>query len=266
MTSAPFFSVIVPTHKRPSLLRRALRSIRSQEASVPFEAIVVSDHRDTETDVVCSEELTAADTYVRRSGLPGPSASRNLAMLLAKGVYILFLDDDDAWYPRCLAQLLDQDAVRRGLPIYFNCSVVTERRPGSGPEFISEIELDLKGKLTNEVYVKNQIHISCYALPRHILEGLKFDAFLRAYEDWDFLLSVYERAPPIHVPILGSRAFEVSDNTTDRRGSSAQANNFHAVMDYMYIYHRHPAPCPEIAQKRAELLQTCGVSISRDFL
>lgn len=261
MASLPFVSVIVPTHKRAVLLERALRSIRAQKADVPFEIIVVSDAIDPSTDAVCAAELTSSDTYVRRSGFAGPSASRNLALSLVRGAYVLFLDDDDAWHPEFLARLLEQEPVRQNLPVYFNCSVAQERRLPQGPQFISETDVNYDGRLTKDIYVKNQIHMSCLAIPRTILSGIEFDTCMRAYEDWDFMLAILDRVSLTHVPVRGSRVSEVPDETTDRRGASTKANDVNAIFDYLYVYHRHPAPDPEIANKRALLLKNCGLAV-----
>ena len=266
MSRLPFFSVIVPTHKRAGLLRRALLSVKSQALPAGMEVIVVSDVIDACTDTVCADVLTNADIYVRRNGSPGPSASRNLALSLAKGNYILFLDDDDAWHPDCLQQLYAHLAVHESVPVYFNCSVVKERRLPEGTELLSEVGLNLAGRLTDEVYVKNQIHMSCFAFPRGLLDGIEFDPFMRAYEDWEYLLSVFDRELPIHLPFLGSRVFEVNDETTDRRGSSTQATDFNAVFDYLYAYRRHPAPRQELSRQRAELLSSFGIPVTPDLL
>jgi len=266
MNRRPFFSVIVPTHKRAPLLRRALTSIKAQGPQNMCEVIVVSDATDVDTDHVCAELLGDNDAYLRRGGPPGPSQSRNLALSQARGTYVLFLDDDDAWHPHLLENLRAQAPVQQGNPVYFDCTTISERRPPGGPQQLAEMNLNLLGRLTDEVYVKNQVHMSCYAFPRQVLEGVSFDPFMRAYEDWDFLLSVFDRQMPEHVAILGSRVFEVPDETTDRRGSSPKANDFNAVLDYLYVYHRHPAPRPELRQMRARLLQTCGVSVPPDML
>jgi GalNAc5-diNAcBac-PP-undecaprenol beta-1,3-glucosyltransferase len=266
MASFPLVSVIVPTHKRAVLLARALRSIRSQTQDIPLEIIVVSDVIDPPTDTVCSTELTPSDTYVRRSGAAGPSASRNLALSLARGAYILFLDDDDAWHPDCLAQLLEQEPVQQHLPVYFNCSVVHERRLPQGPQFISEVDVNFRACLTKDSYVRNQIHMSCIAIPRNILSGIEFDTCMRAYEDWEFMLAIYDRVSLIHVPIRGSQIFQVPDDTTDRRGDSTKAKDVNAIGDYLYVYHRHPAPDPEIVQKRALFLQNLRIAIPPQLL
>jgi len=108
--------------------------------------------------------------------------------------------------------------------------------------------------------------MSCFAFPRQLLQGIEFDPFMRAYEDWDYLLSVFHRQMPTHVPFLGSRVFEVADATTDRRGSSEQANDFNAVLDYLYVYRRHQAPTAELKQRRADLLKMTGLPIDQGLL
>ena len=266
VTDQVFFSIIVPTHKRATLLRRALQSIKAQQSPVPFEVVVVSDVIDPATDTVCAELLNNQDMSIRRNGPPGPSASRNLGLSLVKGRYVLFLDDDDAWHPGMLEQLYASTLVRQGQPVYFNCSVVKERRLPESPEFISETIMDLSGRLTNEVYIKNQVHMSCFAFPRDIIQGLTFDTYMRAYEDWEYLLSIFNRQMPTHVPILGSRVFEVDDSTTDRRGSSEGANGQHAILDYLYVYRRHPAPSELLKTQRSVMLKNFGLLITPEML
>ena len=266
MTTAPYFSVIVPTHKRAGLLRRALVSIQSQQVNAAFEVIVVSDVIDSDTDAICAELLKSCDVYPRRNGPAGPSRSRNHALSLARGRYVLFLDDDDAWHSGFLQQLHTAAQVQQGRLVYANCSVITERRLPGGPEQLSEIGLNMAGCLTDEVYVKNQVHMSCFAYPRMLLDGLEFDTTMRAYEDWEFMLATFDREMPEHLPILGSRIYEVHDDTTDRRGSSAMATNFNAVLDYLYVYRRHPAPRVELIRLREELLKLVGLPIPSDMV
>lgn len=261
MNRVPDFTVIVPTHLRANLLRRALTSIKQQQFDGYCEIIVVSDVVDPATDEVCRELLAPDDTYIRRSGAPGPSDSRNLALKMARGHFVLFLDDDDAWQPQCLRMLAASDQVKQGKSVYFNSIVITERRLPEGGETLEQLVLDLSGQLTDEVFVKNQLHMSCFAFPRPLLQGLRFDPFMRAYEDWDFLLSIYQRDIPVHLPFWGSVIYEADDETTDRRGHSNDANNFNAVLDYLYVYRRHPAPSDELKRQRADLLKRVGLKI-----
>lgn len=261
----PEYSVIIPTHRRNKLLDRALTSIKQQSTEKTHEIIVVSDCDDALTDAVCRNKLQPTDTYIRRSGTPGPSASRNLALQLARGRTVLFLDDDDAWHPNFLASLSICESLQKGQPVYFNCSVVKETRNSDGPQYLEESFLDTKENLNQFVFVKNQVHMSCFAFPRELLFELKFDPYMKAYEDWDFLLSIFERKMPIHVPILGSQIHEVDDESSDRRGSTVAAKDFNAVIDYLYVYRRHPVDIT-LREKRAAFLANAGLVLPPEVL
>lgn len=260
------FSIVIPTHKRSVLLARALQSIKAQSQESDIEIIVVSDLIDSPTDSVCNFYLGSDDIYIRRNGVVGPSDSRNLGKSLASGQYILFLDDDDAWHPDFLKNLYEGIGSHPNHSLYFNCSVVKETRGPSEPLFISESVLDLQNTLTTDVYVKNQVHMSCFVFPMTVVRSLSFDSSMRAYEDWDFQLSAYDREFPIHVPLLGSRVFEVDDVSSDRRGSSQTATDLNAVFDYLYVYRRHPARDDRIKLLRQQLLATVGLMVDKDLL
>jgi GalNAc5-diNAcBac-PP-undecaprenol beta-1,3-glucosyltransferase len=253
----PYLTLIIPTHKRAALLSRALKSINDQRFREEIEVIVISDVEDYTTLVVCHENLKNHDLFIRRNGLNGPSASRNLGLKLANGENIMFLDDDDSWHQDFYYNLKNLNLNIRAN--YFNCNVVKESRPNSGPMKISEIFVDLSGVLDLNVFVKNKIHMSCLIFNRILIEGYEFDCSMRAYEDWDFLLNIYKQTLPTHIPITSSNIFEVDDNTTDRRGSSADAVNFNASLDYLYVYRRHQAPNEEISKKRKLLLDSVGM-------
>ena len=95
---SPLFTVIVTTHLRGPLLARALASLRAQTFQ-DFEVIVVADALDAGTAQACAEWLRPQDQFLKRSGKPGPAESRNVGLRLAKGEWILYLDDDDTHEP-----------------------------------------------------------------------------------------------------------------------------------------------------------------------
>jgi GalNAc5-diNAcBac-PP-undecaprenol beta-1,3-glucosyltransferase len=261
----PFFSVIIPTHKRSYLLQRALKSISDQTLADRHEVIVVSDSVDAETDQVCRTWLRDKDTYIRRAGEPGPSASRNLGLQIARGDYILFLDDDDAWHSELLESLEIAEPIKNGDLVYFNSTVVKESRRMDGPIRLGESFFNTCNVVNEEIYVKNQIHMSCLAIPRILTKGIQFDTHMRAYEDWDFILSILEKKPMVHAPILGSIIFEVDDQTSDRRGSSPEATDYNAVLDYLYVYRRHKTTEANRI-KRSKLLESVGLKVDSNYL
>jgi GalNAc5-diNAcBac-PP-undecaprenol beta-1,3-glucosyltransferase len=265
-TATPFLSIIIPTHKRPILLERTLSSIKSQGCPFAYEIIVIADEADAATDEVCQRLLGPADTKIRRSGAPGPSLSRNLGIDLSAGRYVMFLDDDDAWQPDFMSRLASQQEVLEGRFVYFDCLVVTENRSEPHPQFISERRLDTAGRLNEIVYVQNQVHMSCVLFPRTLIGSTRFDPYMRAYEDWDFMLAIFRKEMAAHVPMQSSIVYEITDDSSDRRGDSNNANNANAIMDYLYVYRRHPAPTDALRQQRAALMQRVGLGLPADLL
>ena len=93
----PLVSMIIPTHARPGRLHRLLQSIRRQDyPSQECELIVAQDGDDLETQAVV--ESFRADTTLpirhvcHQRG--SAAATRNLGASLARGEYLLFVDDD----------------------------------------------------------------------------------------------------------------------------------------------------------------------------
>jgi glycosyltransferase involved in cell wall biosynthesis len=192
--------------------------------------------------------------------------SRNLGIDLASGRYIMFLDDDDAWQPNLLSRLASLQEIRENRFVYFDCVVVKEKRSGPHPEFVSELPIDMTGRLTEQVHIQNQIHMSCVVFPRTLIGSTRFDPFMRAYEDWDFMLAIFRKEMPAHVPVQGSIIYETTDASSDRRGASSDATNANAVMDYLYVYRRHPAPTEALREQRAALMQRVGMPLTADLM
>lgn len=259
----PLVTVIVTTHKRPLYLMRTLISLVSQLPRDELQIIVVSDLNNPETMGVCHSKLSPEDIFVRRSPC-NPGESRNTGLLLAEGRYVMFLDDDDAWHPEFLTAMRQDPAIQRGELVYFNCSRVIERRLPEGPQVIREDALNVAGQVNQQIFVRNQVHMSSIAFPRELLQGLSFDPRLRTFEDWDFILSVFERKMPMHVPILSSRVFEASEETSDRLSTGGV--DLGTVIDYLYIYRRHPVVDEGLKHHRAAMLATNDLHVDPQFL
>ncbi len=96
----PFFSVIIPTHNRKALLKRALESVWTQSFT-DYEVIVVDDGSTDGTQEYLDGLRDRIGVYGQPNG--GPGAARNLGIKHASGGRIAFLDSDDVWYPWTLA-------------------------------------------------------------------------------------------------------------------------------------------------------------------
>ncbi|HBY95487.1 MAG TPA: hypothetical protein DEP84_16285, partial [Chloroflexi bacterium] len=105
-TPTPLVTVILPTHNRAELLRRAIASVTAQ--TYPHWELIVVD--DASTDSTAEVVQSFGNARVYRVRLPfncgHPSRPRNVGWLLARGTYIAYIDDDNAWRPHHLERLV----------------------------------------------------------------------------------------------------------------------------------------------------------------
>ena len=260
----PFFSVITATHLRSPLLERALQSLQ-QQTFQEFEVIVVADALDTGTATVCAQQLREHDTFIKRNGQRGPAESRNVGMKLARGEWVVFLDDDDTFAPhhlqaahRRITQPLSE-ADRQVRVLYSDFEVITENREQSPISPLSRAGVALKAQPAANLHVKNFIPNNALVYHRLSLEGLEVDTHLESQEDWDFLLAVCNRHTPAYYEGGGAVVHKDYVNPGTRRGTQAAANDNTVIVDFLHIYRRWRAPTPELQAQRQMLLKTVGL-------
>lgn len=124
MTAANEISVLIPTFRRPELLRRAVTSCLNQDGIDPgrMEIVVV----DNAPEASARELVGELGAQAAKNGLalryvheprPGISHARNAAIEHSSGAFVAFLDDDETAAPSWLKALhgcavrFDADAV-----------------------------------------------------------------------------------------------------------------------------------------------------------
>lgn len=105
-------SVIIPTYKRSSNLKRAIDSVLVQTYT-NIEIIVVDDNGyesyfRNETEAVMDEYIDLENViYIQHITNLNGAAARNTGLIAASGQYIAFLDDDDEWLVDKLDKQMD---------------------------------------------------------------------------------------------------------------------------------------------------------------
>src|SRR5688572_26308427 len=100
-------SVVVPTHGRPELLARLLRSLIAQEFPPhAFEIIVVHNVSNDNTEAVVRELAATSPVSIcyHPTDYNGPMPSRDFGAKTARGGIVAFIDDDCIATPRWLAE------------------------------------------------------------------------------------------------------------------------------------------------------------------
>lgn len=95
----PVVSIMIPTYRRPELLREAVKSALAQTASIPFEVVVV----DNEPDSVMAANVDSLIDSISAPNLRlfrnesniGMFGNWNRCISLARGTWVTILNDDD---------------------------------------------------------------------------------------------------------------------------------------------------------------------------
>lgn len=118
-------SIIVPVYNTGIYLNKCVESILAQTYS-NLELIIVDDGSELETASIC-DKIAAQDNrvVVRHTPNHGVSAARNLALDIARGTYVGFIDSDDWIEPNMFESLIS--AMQSTNSQIAMCDAVTKR-------------------------------------------------------------------------------------------------------------------------------------------
>lgn len=135
----PRVSVVLPTYRRPEMLDRAIEAVLSQTFR-DLELIVVDDNgagseaQRRTGDVLARHAGERRLVYLVHPTNRGGGGARNTGIRRARGEFVAFLDDDDAWDPEKLEHQVarfDEEDNRVAL-VYCRSRVVDEASGASG--------------------------------------------------------------------------------------------------------------------------------------
>ncbi len=163
----PLVSVVLPTCRRPDLLRRAVESVRAQTLA-DWELIVSDDEPATGAAWAYLESVARDEPrlrIVRNTGPHGQIGNSNHALRHARGRWVKPLHDDDALRPGCLETMLAAAERVPGVALV-RCRAASwdhgvRRRPRRGPAgwrllpgerallamYLQDVELGTPGQL-----------------------------------------------------------------------------------------------------------------------
>jgi len=112
----PLISVIIPSFNKGNLILATVESVKANDYQGKHEIVIIDDYS---TDSVTKEAYKTIqkkypETRIEESGGKGPGNARNKGTQLARGEYLVFLDNDDLISPNFLQEsylcLKNQDA------------------------------------------------------------------------------------------------------------------------------------------------------------
>ena len=178
-------SVVLPTHNRLHLLRRALYSVQAQTLP-PLETIVVDDGSTDGSHESLATEFPTVQ-WISQSN-HGVSHARNQGIKQAKGEWIALLDSDDTWHPSKLEE--QNQFLQQNLGLLFCHTDEAWIRRGksvSHPAYLN--------KSNQDIFLKSLDR--CIICPSSVVLHMKifrevghFDEELPVCEDYDLWLRI----------------------------------------------------------------------------
>jgi len=107
---SPKISIIIPATRQIDSLKRLLDSINKSDFK-DLEIIVVNDSKNSYQEELKNYDLTLIDNNVNQ----GLAFTRNQGAKIAKGEYVLFVDDDNVLNSQTISYLVDSFASQKNL-------------------------------------------------------------------------------------------------------------------------------------------------------
>ena len=186
--NTPLVSIIVRTCGRPAVLRETLISLRKQTYD-NLEIVVVEDGENISEKMINEEFSDLNILYSSTGEKVGRSKAGNMAMAMAHGEYLNFLDDDDLFYADHV-EVLVANLEKSGLDAAYATAYETPIEVKSKDPYVYEIEMykGIHKQAFNKIMLchHNYIPIQCIMFKKDLFVkygGL--DENVDALEDWD---------------------------------------------------------------------------------
>jgi glycosyltransferase involved in cell wall biosynthesis len=204
----PDISVIVRTIGRPFVLNGALSSLRNQTYK-NFEVIIVEDGPVSSKEYIYSQFPDLKIQYFFTGFQVGRNKAGNIGLSNAKGKYLIFLDDDDIFFPEHLEILyrtVENQNVKAAYSIAYEVQTeVISTNPYQYKEKAEKVVFNQPFNLLLLLW-KNYIPIQTILFHRTLYEELGgFDESLEIFEDWDLWIRYATATRFIFVPKITSK-------------------------------------------------------------
>ncbi|MGF1669603.1 MAG: glycosyltransferase [Balneolaceae bacterium] len=242
-------SVIIPTHNRSDLLKRAVNSVLEQTWR-KFEIVIVDDASDDDTQQVL-QELSKAHpvNVIRNKTSKGASVSRNIAISNAKGEFIAGLDDDDFWRPERIERLME--GFDEGIS-----AVCSNDRMVFGEK---EIVWKKKPLITlDDLLYYNQVGNQVLTRKEYLLDVGGYDESLPSAQDYDLWIRLVKQFGPVKTVPHTLQVIHM-ENTRDRISNSEdQIEGYYQCFEK----HRHLMDQSHIRYQLYRLRMVKGETVS----
>ena len=243
-------SVIIPTYKPQAYLWECLDSLISQTLpQEDFEVILVlngcTEPWKSQIEEYIDTKMQGMNVKFIHTEQGGVSNARNIALDLAKGEYITFIDDDDYVSPEFIEELYVRTTHYRTA---ISNTIAFEDRTGKiFEDYVISKDFE-KCKIKTKVsVVKARRYFAGPVrklIAREIIGDRKFDVSFKNGEDTLFMFLISDKIKEVtctsNSAIYYRRIRESSANMRKRSFLNRSVNSFRLILEYSKIYFSSP--------------------------
>ena len=192
-------SIIIPVYKAEKYLDRCIKSILIQEVE-NMEIILVDDGSPDRSGELC-DEWASKDRRIRvihkQNG--GPGSARNMALDIAKGTYVTFIDSDDAIAENTFQPIINYLTEHQDIDIIEYPAHLYIGSPKERKLTFENVTFDIRDiKDKQSLWLDNQLYAHCYSCNkvfyRSLFDGLRYSESVTLGEDIRLISQLLKKA------------------------------------------------------------------------
>lgn len=206
----PRVGVVVATHNRPQLMRRALDSIVEQDYPGPIEVVLVFDRSEPDRSLA-RDDANRNVRVTTNARTPGLAGARNTGILELDTDLVAFCDDDDVWLPGKLSAqvaMFGSDPQAEFVTTAMRVDYSSARGDSTAVRLAGQTSVTVQELARSRMAM---LHSSSFVFRRDAMLGengfgLVDETIPHSMgEDWDLLIRAARQRPITHIdrPLVG---------------------------------------------------------------
>ena len=243
-------SVIIPTYKPQNYLWECLESlVRQTFPGQHFEIILVlngcTEPWKSQIEEFIRRKMSKMNVHFIHTENGGVSNARNLALDIAIGEYVAFIDDDDFVSERYLGMLyakVSTDTIALCYPYAFNDGDVLHQL-----EYSITSQYDEISALGKQIYPRARKFFSgpwMKLIPMSFIQGRRYDTRFKNGEDSLFMFLISDRFKYVDFTDQSAtyyRRYRLNSAIAYNRNKNyVVANSIKTILTYIKYYFKHP--------------------------
>lgn len=227
-------SVVITTHNRTELLKRAIESVLNQTYSL-IELVVVDDApQDDRTANLCSN-YGLIYYRIDEKDSKGGNYARNIGIKLAKGEFLAFLDDDDFWECTKIEKQINIARKSNCGIVYCGCIIERIRKDGTVTLYKKKINKRLEGDLKRRILMTIITTTSSLFVKKELLQAVGcFDEELKFWQEYELTIRL---AQVSDIALCPECLLYYRVNPFDRQRLTNKYSEWKKSVDY--VFHKH---------------------------